>query len=362
MTTADKIIEKFGGQTALANLIGKRQSTVQYWAKCGTIPAKWHGKLLHLAAENHVNLVPSDFIENNQHEITVESKENKLPVAMFFGDLTVTGDGAKVPCYVLDDGRRVISRTGATDMLTDGKGGGNLESYIGVKALENYIPTNFHGDMIEFSIKEVVNKTVLGLEAESFLDICKAYAIARDKGDLKTDRQIAIAKKATMFLAACSKIGLIALIDEVTGYQYEREEDALQFKLKLFLEDEMRPWEKTFPDELWLEFGRLTNWNGSIHQRPKYWGKLVMELIYGYLDKDVAEWLKTNAPKPRGGQNYHRWLSSQYGLKKLIEHIWMVIGMAKACLTMSELRERMALQFGRGMVQLSLFLPNPATK
>ena len=77
----------------------------------------------------------------------------------------------------------------------------------------------------------------------------------------------------------------------------------------------MRKWEKTFPDELWIEFGRLTNWRGTIHKRPRYWGKLVMELIYEYLDPDVAQWLRENAPKPRGGQNYHQWLSHQYGLQ-----------------------------------------------
>ena len=82
-----------------------------------------------------------------------------------------------------------------------------------------------------------------------------------------------------MILMACSKVGLIALIDEATGYQFERPLDALQVKLKLFLEEEMRKWEKTFPDELWMEFGRLTNWEGPLHSRPKYWGKLVLEMI-----------------------------------------------------------------------------------
>jgi len=86
-----------------------------------------------------------------------------------------------------------------------------------------------------------------------------------------------------MFLAACADVGFIALIDEVTGYQYERADDALQIKLRLYLEEEMRRWERTFPDELWKEFGRLTNWRGPLHERPKYWGKLVMELIYEYL-------------------------------------------------------------------------------
>jgi P63C domain-containing protein len=165
-----------------------------------------------------------------------------------------------------------------------------------------------------------------------------------------------IAAQAAVFLAACADVGLVALIDEVTGYQLVRPDDELQIKLGLYIEEEMRPWEKTFPDELWQEFGRLTNWRGPLHQRPKYWGKLVNELIYDYLDPDVAAWLRENAPKPRHGQNYHQWLSGQYGLKKLVEHIWMVIGMARACQTMWELRRRMAEQFGRQPVQLTMFL------
>ena len=172
-----------------------------------------------------------------------------------------------------------------------------------------------------------------------------------------TSRQLEIAYTAVKFQQACTDVGLVALVDEATGYQYEREADALQIKLKLYLEDEMRKWEQTFPEELWSEFGRLTNWKGTIHARPKYWGKLVMELIYSYLDPDVAKWLKENAPKPMRGQNYHQWLTSQYGLKKLTEHIWLVIGMASGCHSMHELREKMAERFGRHQVQLRLYLP-----
>jgi len=37
---------------------------------------------------------------------------------------------------------------------------------------------------------------------------------------------------------------------EATGYQYERKEDELQVKLRLYIAEELRAWEKTFPDEL----------------------------------------------------------------------------------------------------------------
>lgn len=73
----------------------------------------------------------------------------------------------------------------------------------------------------------------------------------------------------------------------------------------------------------------------------------------------MYDWLKNNAPPPRKGQNYHQWLTSNYGLKKLIEHIWMLVGMASACSTMEELRRRMAAKFGKEPFQLMLFLDPP---
>jgi hypothetical protein len=354
MNPAQKVIAKFGGQTKLAELIGKGQSTVQHWAKKGIIPAKWQKELLILAQNNGINLTPSDFIPSTIQEGSVTPH---IPIARWQGTLQI-GD-EELPCYVLDDGRRVISRTGATSLLTDGKGGGNLEQYIRVQSLQNYINPEITDRMIEFTIEEIVNKVVKGLTAEDFLDICKAYVRARDEGNLKTESQISIAIKSSMFISACSKIGLIALIDEATGYQYEREQDALKVKLKLYLEEEMRDWEKTFPDELWMEFGRLTHWKGSLHSRPKYWGKLVLELIYEYLDTEVINWLKENKPPLKQGGHWHSYYSQNYGLQKLIQHIWMVIGIAKTCFTMYELREKMAIQFGREPVQLTFFIPPP---
>jgi hypothetical protein len=359
MNYVERIIKRFGGQSALAELLGKNQSTVQYWAKAGKIPTKWHKLLLELASKQGIDLTSYELSGAGAIEVATPEGIN-MPKAEWFGELS-TSSSAGIPCYVLNDGRRIISRTGATDILTDKKGGGNLESYINVVNLKKYMPSDIEDHMVDFELPGVVNKNVRGIEAETYLEICRAYISALEDPESKlTDRQKEIAIKCAMFLAACSKIGLIALIDEATGYQYAREQDALTFKLKAYLEEEMRPWERTFPIELWIEFGRLTNWKGPLAQRPKYWGKLVMELIYDNLDPDVSEWLKTHAPEPKNGRNYHQWLTSQYGLKKLIEIIWMTIGMAKACMSMRELRERMAMQFGKQAVQLSLFMPIPA--
>lgn len=272
----------------------------------------------------------------------MSSVPNDLPVAKWPGELQIG-----ISCYVLTDGRRVISRNSATDFLTEKKGGGNLESYTRIQALKKYIPDDLPGQMIEFVLPGVVNKTVKGMEADTFVDICKAYVDAWQAGDLQSPSQIAIAMKAAILTAACAKVGFTALIDEATGYQFERPIDALEFKFRLYIAAEMRKWDKTFPDQLWEQFGRLTNWQGSLHSRPKYWGKLVMELIYEYLDPDVAQWLRDNAPKPLHGKNYHQWLTEQYGLKKLVEHIWKVIGVASTCENMAELKNRMQEIYGK---------------
>jgi myo-inositol-1-phosphate synthase len=58
---AETIIRRFGGQSALAALLGKRQSTIQHWAKTGRVPAQWHRPLMSIARERGVILEPKDF-------------------------------------------------------------------------------------------------------------------------------------------------------------------------------------------------------------------------------------------------------------------------------------------------------------
>jgi hypothetical protein len=312
-----------------------------------------------------------------------KDKQETLPVAKWKGVLNLIG--LELPCYVLDNGQRVIGRTSATEMLTGIKGGGDLEKYIGVQSLQPFINLeNVVGQMQEFRLPEVegTGNRVKGLPTDLLIDVCNGFVTARnadDEGRIRSDaeqkanpnsytdhtfltpRQREMAIKAGMFLSACAKVGLDALVDEATGYQYDRAADALQVKLKAYLSDEMRKWEKTFPDELWVEFGRLTNWSGSVTARPKYWGKLVNELVYDNLDEDVAKWLRENAPPPVHGHNYHQYLTENFGLRKLTEHIWMLIGVARTFRPgeMPALRRRMAEIKGKLPFQLTMYLLPP---
>jgi hypothetical protein len=297
-----------------------------------------------------------------EEQRTQDPKE--MPVAKYKGFLNLMD--IEIPCYVLDNDQRLIGRTATTEMLSGFKGQGDLEGYLRSQNLKPFIDIDLVvAKMVSFRLPEVeqLGREVKGLPADLLIDICKGLVQALEasqRGEVAlTPRQISMAVKSSMFLVACAKTGLDALIDEATGFQYKREEDALQVKLRAYLEKEMRKWEKTFPDELWLEFGRLTNWKGSVTNRPKYWGHLVMSLVYSYLDADVAKWLKENAPKPHKGQNYHQWLTSQYGLKKLVEHIWMLVGISRTCRRMDELKHKMQQMFGSGNFQYDIFISVP---
>ncbi len=222
----------------------------------------------------------------------------RTPAAIAWGTLQI-GD-AQLPCYVLDDEdrSRVFSLKGVVVGLIETEGG-QLAEYIKVRSLRPFLPDDLvpaENDAIPALVQfdtggEGFTKYAWGLPVEKFMDLCVAYSTAADSTQL-TERQSRIAANANRFLRACAKVGIVALVDEATGYQEQRPVDDLQFKLNLYLAESMRKWEKTFPDELWTQFGRLTGWTKPAHQRPKYWGKLVLELVYKYLGAWVTgeEW------------------------------------------------------------------------
>ncbi len=69
LNPAQRIIRRFGGQSALAALLGKRQSTIQHWATIGRIPSQWQGPLLSLARSRGIILEPKDFTAAPVREI-----------------------------------------------------------------------------------------------------------------------------------------------------------------------------------------------------------------------------------------------------------------------------------------------------
>jgi myo-inositol-1-phosphate synthase len=78
--SAGQIINRFGGQSQLAGLLGKRQSTVQHWVNTGRIPSQWHKSLLKLAREKGIVLEPEDFVTKEMP--VIEPADGRLGVLL----------------------------------------------------------------------------------------------------------------------------------------------------------------------------------------------------------------------------------------------------------------------------------------
>lgn len=269
--------------------------------------------------------------------------QNQYPKVIASGVLEVFNE---IPCYVLEDGQRVFRLAHLTKTLR-GKEHGKFGNYLAATNIQRYLPERLWplNDKAHDRVPQGIiyfeheGKLEKGYNSDDFMDVCSAFVTANLRGENLSEAQKEIVNNANRYILACAKVGITALIDEATGYQYIRDRDALQLKLKFFLADQLRDWEKTFPDELWIQFGRLTNWKGDIKRRPKFWGKYVNEFIYESIDKDLANYLKQNKPLKPSHVRYHQWLKEDTGVKTLIQHIWQVIGMAKTCSTIDELRK-----------------------
>ncbi|OJH82243.1 P63C domain-containing protein [Serratia marcescens] len=282
-----------------------------------------------------------------------EVQQLPSPFAKWKGKINLGGED--IDCYVLDTGDRVIALRATVKAIAEVDSGA-LADYIGARSLKSFIDSELIlAELLEFTVPGTQFKSQ-GLKTEQFELICRGYIQALySKEASLTPRQKEIAIKCAVLSAGLTRTGLDALIDEATGYQYERAEDALQVKLRAFIAEELRAWEKTFPDELWEEFGRLTGWSTPLQSRPKWWGKLVIELIYDTLDADVAKYLKEN--KPAAGVHWHRQLTENLGVRQLVSRCWEVIGVAKTCDNMHDLRSRVAQHYGKKPVQITMYLP-----
>lgn len=353
MNRADAVINRFGSQSELARALGIKQSTVQYWSSTRKIPMKWRDKIVGAGKAIGLHIDPLEFQTSLPFvpltgELTPTFPSS--PFAKWRGKIDLGGDELDV--YVLDTGDRVIALRSAVKSIANADSG-DLAKFIGVSSVKPFINNELVlAELREFAIPGT-QFTGRGMTTEHFELICRGYVQALYEGAPLTDRQRQIAIKCAVLTAGLTRIGLDALIDEATGYQYERDEDALQVKLRAFIAEELRAWEKTFPDDLWEEFGRLTHWQGPLTSRPKYWGKLVIELIYDTLDPDVAKYLREN--RPPAGVRWHQNLTENYGARQLVSRCYEIIGLAKSCDSMGELRKKVSHHYGKQALLFNVF-------
>lgn len=167
-----------------------------------------------------------------------------------------------------------------------------------------------------------------GFSAEILPLVCETYLAARDGGKL-TAPQLAIAKQCEILARGLARVGVIALVDEATGYQEVRDKVALQAILDAFLRKELAAWAKRFPDEFYEQIYRLRGWEwkGRGKNPPQVVASYTKDFVYARLAPNILQELERRNPAEGGRRRsaHHQWLTEDVGHPALAQHLHAVI-------------------------------------
>lgn len=240
---------------------------------------------------------------------------------------------AELQCYVLDDESRVLARASfvkAIGRTGKVKGGRRFDEefetpvFLTAENLKPFFPSD-----LAVNSKPILfmdgDSQMIGYRAELLPDVCDIFADADRAGVLRKNQQH-IAAACRLVSRGLTRVGIIGLIDEATGYQHTRAANALAKILETYIAKELQPWVYTFGNEFYKELFRLRglDYQKDNVKRPQYFGHLTNDIIYRRLAPGVLEEIKRTEPKLPSGRRkgaIHQRLDPDKGHPKLREHI-----------------------------------------
>jgi P63C domain len=243
--------------------------------------------------------------------------------------------GAKIPCAVLKNGKRVISQQSlfaAFDRPRKGeKRQEGLPSVIGAKNLLPYVTNELREKCRVLQYYHTNGRIAAGHDAELIPLICDLYLDAnKAEPSVLVDSQMRIVERAEILLRSLAKVGIIGLIDEATGYQYDREKDELQKLLSKYIAEEFLPWTSRFPRDYYREIFRLYGWEYdplSLRRTP-FIGKFTNDFVYNEMSPEVLKELRVKNPtlkKGRRRRKHHQHLTEEIGVPHLERHLTKLV-------------------------------------
>lgn len=287
--------------------------------------------------------------------------EDRILNATHEGDLLI--GSTVIPSAVLEDGQRVlISKGFLTALGRPWRGtekGTELPNFIAANNLKPFISNELREVLNPIKFKPLKGRVANGYKAELLPLVCEVYLKARDANVIGKNQE-KTTFQADLLIRSLSKVGIVALVDEATGYQESRDRYELQKLLALYISEELLPWAKVFPDEFYKQIFRLKNWqyNPLSSKRPRLIGKLTNEVVYERLPKGVLEELKKLNPviNENGYRKYkfHQHLTEDIGNIHLKNHLIGVIALMKASASWPKFRRMLERAYPKPYEQLSL--------
>lgn len=278
---------------------------------------------------------------------------------------------------VLEDGTRLITQ--ATYLRSLGRSR-SPKAGTGVHSTVDELPFFLQAEALKPFIDDAVREATtpifyetktggqgVGYNAVSLPKVAIIYLKHRDA--LTAEGKSIPTKYEKMFLSAeilvrgLAEVGMIALVDEATGYQYDREKYELQKILTAYVSDEIAKWQLTFKIDFYKELLRLWNqpFNPNSIKRPSFVGRLTTKFIYEALPNGVLEKIRDKTPKSEGGNykyRFHQSLTPELGREHLKAQIIEVTALMSVCDTKQQFLDMFEKKYSKEY-QPSLSLNEP---
>ncbi len=278
-----------------------------------------------------------------------------LPKAQLEGEIPL-GESA-ISCAIVGDETRVITQ--ATFLRSLGRAR-SPKAGTGVLTTVDELPFFLSAEAFKpFISNEIMESTKpifyisksggkgVGYDARLLPDVAEVYLRFRDhhlreSGEVPT-RYAGMIAAADAVMRALAKVGIVALVDEATGFQDVRAKDALAKIFTEFLTEERRKWAETFPLEFYREIFRLRGWEWKpwTTKRPQVIALWTNDFVYDRLAPGLSEELRRLNPTVSRGQRsakHTQWFNEERGHPKLKEHISGVSALLRASESWSSFR------------------------
>jgi hypothetical protein len=252
--------------------------------------------------------------------------------------------GMKLPCAIIQAPhgiQRVLSEHGITNAILGTRSGASkrlkkaaseegalLPIFVAPRQLKPFIDKELlDGPLTPIDYMDG-DRIVRGYDASVLVAVCDIWLKAREAGKLQT-QQLPKAQKAEILTRALAQTGIVALVDEATGYEKVRPQNALQEFLAIMLRKELAAWVKKFPDEFYENIYKLKGWKwpGMSKNRYSVVGHYTNNLVFDRLAPGLLKELRVRSPKNEKGQRdpLHLWLSEDVGDPMLAQHLYTLM-------------------------------------
>lgn len=315
-------------------------------AEESTYPARTESREIQsMGGKARADSLPKERRQEIARQAALARWDSDVPQATHEGVVEI-GD-AQIMAAVLPNGKRLLTQGSFLIAIgrsrTPKAGTGALSTVDGIPfflqadILRPFISENLLVSTTPIFFRDKSKRRAVGYDAGLLPMVAEVYLKMRDEC---SSQQRPVPRQFQHIVTACdilmrglAQVGIIALVDEATGYQDIRDRLALQAILDKFLRKEFAAWAKQFPDDFYREIFRLRKWQwrGMKVNRPQCVAHYTNDLVWSRLAPGLLGELAVRNPKNEKGYRKRngQLLTDDIGVPALSQHLYAIVGLMR---------------------------------